>query len=176
MFNFAADSDIYQRVSRGDAHKQPAPRTEASWPEGGDRRKQRWSETERRDTQHYDFLIERERNKQWDGRKRENVVIQDFLFGAAYLLHIHPLQKELAGIKSTGGGSSSLSRQHFFKWCCLSKHIHTHWLSLPGLGSGPPFFSQVPPHRKDLKEALSRFRCWLVANQILRLVSCNFYL
>ncbi len=41
MFNFAADSDIYQWVSGGDAHKQPVPRTEPSWPEGGDRRKQR---------------------------------------------------------------------------------------------------------------------------------------
>ena len=35
MFNFAADSDIYQWVSSGDAHKQPVPWTEASWPEGG---------------------------------------------------------------------------------------------------------------------------------------------
>ncbi len=49
MFNFAADSDIYQWVSSGDAHKQPVPWTEASWPGGGDRRKQRWRETERRE-------------------------------------------------------------------------------------------------------------------------------
>lgn len=35
MFNFAADSDIYQWLSGGDAHKQPAPWTEASWPGGG---------------------------------------------------------------------------------------------------------------------------------------------
>lgn len=34
MFNFAADSDIYQWVSSGDAHKQPVPWTGASWPEG----------------------------------------------------------------------------------------------------------------------------------------------
>lgn len=47
MFNFAADSDIYQRASSGDAHKQPVPWTEASWPEAGDRREQRWRETER---------------------------------------------------------------------------------------------------------------------------------
>lgn len=35
MFNFAADSDIYQWVSSGDAHKQPVPWTEASRPGGG---------------------------------------------------------------------------------------------------------------------------------------------
>lgn len=79
MFNFTADSDIYQWVSSGDAHKQPAPWTEASWPEGEDRQKQRWNETERRETWHHDFLIERERNKQKD-RETDNVVIQDFQF------------------------------------------------------------------------------------------------
>lgn len=35
MFNFAADSDIYQCVSSGDAHTRPVPWIEASWPEGG---------------------------------------------------------------------------------------------------------------------------------------------
>lgn len=39
MFNFTADSDIYLWVSSGDAHKQPVPWTEASWPEG-------WRQTE----------------------------------------------------------------------------------------------------------------------------------
>lgn len=58
MFNFTADSDIYQSVSSGDAHKQPVPWTEASLPEGGDRRKQRWRMVERRETEHRDFLIE----------------------------------------------------------------------------------------------------------------------
>lgn len=61
MFNFAADSDIYQWVSSGDAHKQPVPWTEASWPEGEDRRKERWRETEREETEHHGFLIERQR-------------------------------------------------------------------------------------------------------------------
>lgn len=35
MCNFAADSDIYQCVSSGDAHTRPVPWIEASWPEGG---------------------------------------------------------------------------------------------------------------------------------------------
>lgn len=35
MFNFTADSDIYQWVSSGGAHKQPAPWIKASWPEVG---------------------------------------------------------------------------------------------------------------------------------------------
>lgn len=40
MFNFAADSDIYQLVSSRDARKQTVPWTEASRPEGGDRQEQ----------------------------------------------------------------------------------------------------------------------------------------
>lgn len=89
MFNFAADSDIYQWVSSGDAHKQPVPWTEASWPEGGDRRKRRWRETERRETWHHDFLIESERNKRRD-KQKDNVVIQDFQFSGEHLRHICP--------------------------------------------------------------------------------------
>lgn len=57
------DSDIYQWVSSGDAHKQPVPWTEASWPEAGwgggwEETEKRWRRMESRETLDHDFSKE----------------------------------------------------------------------------------------------------------------------